>query len=61
MQVVPQMTDLPRELTLIFLALANVAIAVVPALFVGKLRDELSALEERNLVQAWHSGGFRTT
>ena len=53
MIVVPQMHELPRLMTFAFLATANVAVALVPAIFVARLRAELTRTQERELVQAW--------
>jgi len=52
--VVPQMTELPRWYVLAFLGVGNVATAVIPALFVGRLRSELAAAQERELIRTWH-------
>ncbi len=49
----PQMTELPRLGTFAFVALANVGIALAPAIFVARLRAELSRAQERELVSAW--------
>jgi serine/threonine-protein kinase len=53
MILVPQLTELPQLLTFGFLGIANVGAALVPALFVGRLRAELTRTQERELVQAW--------
>ncbi|MDQ3298792.1 MAG: hypothetical protein M3619_19605, partial [Myxococcota bacterium] len=53
-EVLPQMHGLPTIPTLLFLGLANVAIAVIPAMFVARLRADLSRAQERELVQTWH-------
>ncbi len=51
--VVPQMNELPEVATYGFLAVANVAAALAPALFVSRLRAELERAQERELVRAW--------
>jgi len=52
--VVPQMTALPAWFVLGFLTLGNVLTGLLPALFVGRLRSELSRTQERELVRSWH-------
>ena len=32
----------------------NIAMIVVPCIFIARLRDELSEVQARQLVQAWH-------
>ena len=49
----PQLNELPRLMTFGFLALANVTVTLVPAIFVARLRSELTRAQERQLVQAW--------
>lgn len=51
--IVPQMTELPWAWTIAFLGIASVANAIVPALFVARLRHELSLSQERELLQDW--------
>jgi serine/threonine-protein kinase len=53
MIVLPQMNELPRLMTFGFLAAANLAVAIVAAIFVARLRAELTRTQERELVQAW--------
>jgi hypothetical protein len=52
-EVLSQMTAFPPTLTPIFLTVASVAISIVPALFVARLRSELSKSQERDLMQDW--------
>ncbi len=52
--VVPQMNALPAWYVLSFLGVANVLMAVMPALFVGRLRGDLARAQERDLVRSWH-------
>jgi hypothetical protein len=52
--VVPQMNALPTWFVLSFLGAANILMAVLPALFVGRLRGTLSIVQERDLVRSWH-------
>jgi serine/threonine-protein kinase len=53
MSVVPQLNELPQLMTFVFLGTANLAVAVVPAIFVARLRAELNRTQERELLQAW--------
>lgn len=54
--VVPQLTNLPGWFVLGFLTVANVSIVVLPTLFVGRLRAELSKAQSREQVRSWHLG-----
>jgi serine/threonine-protein kinase len=54
MAVLPQMHELPRGPTLGFLFVANAAMVVMPAIYVGQLRAQLAAAQQQQLVQAWH-------
>lgn len=49
----PQMVGL-NSITEWCLLIANIAITIVPCLFIAKLRSELSQVQARYLVQAWH-------
>ncbi len=51
--VLSQLSAFPPTLTLAFLCVASLAISVVPALFVARLRAELSHSQERELLQDW--------
>ncbi|HUS29569.1 MAG TPA: serine/threonine-protein kinase [Kofleriaceae bacterium] len=53
-KIVPQLVDLPKTGTNVFLIAANLAMIIVPCLFIAKLRDELSRAQIRLAVQAWH-------
>jgi hypothetical protein len=52
--IVPQLVELPRYGTIAFLAVAHIALIVVPCVFIARLRAELSAAQQRQAVQAWH-------
>ena len=54
--VIPQLTRLPEWFTLTFLTIANVSIAVLPALFVGRLRADLATAQTRELMRSWQLG-----
>jgi serine/threonine-protein kinase len=49
----PQMTELPRLPTFAFATLAHVGIALLPTVFVSRLRSQLTRAQERELVSAW--------
>jgi eukaryotic-like serine/threonine-protein kinase len=52
--IVPQIMELPRTGTILFLTLANISMVIVPCMFIARLRGELSAAQQHQLVQAWH-------
>jgi eukaryotic-like serine/threonine-protein kinase len=52
--IVPQLVDLPELGTYVFLTAANLGIIVVPCLFIGRIREELSLAQVRLATQAWH-------
>jgi hypothetical protein len=52
-EIVPQLVEFPEARTIAFLTLASVAIMVVPAIFVGRLRAALLDSERRELLQTW--------
>jgi serine/threonine protein kinase len=52
-QILPQLTAFPPTLTPVFLCVASVATSIIPALFVARLRAELSQSQERELMQDW--------
>jgi hypothetical protein len=54
MSVLPQLHELPRELSIVFLVIASIGIAIVPAVYVARLRADLAAAQQRQLVQTWH-------
>jgi eukaryotic-like serine/threonine-protein kinase len=54
LSVVPQMNELPSPVTEVFLTVAHLGLAVIPALFVARLRNALSAAQQRQLIQTWH-------
>ncbi|MDB4960630.1 MAG: hypothetical protein JWP01_629 [Myxococcales bacterium] len=51
--VMPQLTNLPEWFVVGFLGGSNLLIAVLPALFVGRLRGELTKIQQRELVRSW--------
>ncbi|MBA3452061.1 MAG: serine/threonine protein kinase [Deltaproteobacteria bacterium] len=51
--VLPQMNALPAWFVLVFLGAGNILMAVLPALFVGRLRGDLAHIQERELVRSW--------
>ncbi len=51
--VLPQMVELPRLGTFAFIALANLGLGVSPAIYVARLRAELTSAQQRELLQAW--------
>ncbi|MFT3773771.1 MAG: serine/threonine-protein kinase [Minicystis sp.] len=53
-QVMPRATELPAVQTTLCLLLTSVAMVIVPALMVGRMRDALAAAERRQFLQAWH-------
>lgn len=58
LRVLPQMTELPKTATLLFVIVANACIAVVPALFIGRLRGDLTRSQERQILHTWHFRRF---
>jgi serine/threonine protein kinase len=53
MVVEPHVVALPETGTIAVLAVANIAMLVVPALFIARLRGDLSIAQTRQLVQTW--------
>jgi hypothetical protein len=53
MSVLPQVVALSETGTIALLACANIAMLVVPALFIARLRSDLSIVQTRQLVQTW--------
>ncbi len=51
--VMPQLNTLPQWFVFGFLSVANLLMAVLPAVFVGRLRGQLSLAHERDLVRSW--------
>ena len=51
--VEPQMIELPRLGTQLLLMLTNIAMIIVPCMFIAKLRSDLSDVQARQLTQAW--------
>ena len=51
--VLPQMVELPRLGTFAFIALANLGLGVSPAIYVARLRAELTNAQQRELLRAW--------
>jgi serine/threonine-protein kinase len=54
MVIVPQLIELGPGGSIAVLLVASTASMVTPAIFVGQIRDALSAAERRMLLQAWH-------
>ena len=52
--ILPQIIELPPRATLTFLTLANIAMVVVPCMFISRLRADLSAAQQHQAIQAWH-------
>ena len=52
--IVPQLLELTEAGTYVFLTVANLGIVIVPCLFIGKIREELSRAQLRLATQAWH-------
>jgi serine/threonine-protein kinase len=52
--IVPQLIELPKTGTNVFLVLAHLGMVVVPCLFIARLRRELTQAQIRLAVQAWH-------
>lgn len=53
-EIVPQLIELPRTGTNVFLVLAHLGMVVAPCLFIARLRKELTQAQIRLAVQAWH-------
>ncbi len=51
--ILPQTVELPRFGTLALLGCANAAMIIVPAMFIAQLRGDLTAVQARQLTQAW--------
>jgi eukaryotic-like serine/threonine-protein kinase len=51
--VLPQMLELSRAGTFTFVTLANVGLGLAPAIFVARLRSELTSAQQRELLRAW--------
>ena len=52
--VLPQMIALPQAGTIGLLFAANLSMTVIPCMFIAKMRADLSNVQARQLVQAWH-------
>ena len=53
MIVVPHLIALPETGTLLYLLVANAALLVAPSLFIAQLRQSLSEVQLRQLIQKW--------
>jgi hypothetical protein len=53
-EILPQLVELPRGLTVGFLAIAGAAAAIAPGMFVSRLRAELTESQRRELLQTYH-------
>jgi hypothetical protein len=49
----PQMIELPKLGTFAFISLANVGLGLALAIFVARLRSELTGAQQRELLRAW--------
>jgi serine/threonine-protein kinase len=54
LQVLPRAMELPPLQTMLCLAVISVAMVIIPGVAVGRLRDRLSAAEQRLHLQAWN-------
>ncbi len=54
MVVLPQLTDLPEVPVTALLSVANFLLALMPAVFVGVMRDQLTDAQTQQAVQTWH-------
>ena len=54
MVIVPQMHELPRVTSTALLVTANLALTIVPCIFIGKLRASLTAAQRQVHVHLWH-------
>jgi hypothetical protein len=52
-EILPQLTAFPPTLTIAFLCIASVVTSILPAIFIARLRSELSQSQERELLQDW--------
>jgi serine/threonine-protein kinase len=52
--ILPQIIELPPRATVTFLTLANIAMVVVPCMFISRLRADLSSAQQHQAIQAWH-------
>jgi hypothetical protein len=56
--VMPRMHDLPRTPSIMLLMCANLAMTIVPSLFIGRIRKALTEAQQQILVQAWQFRRF---
>jgi hypothetical protein len=49
----PQLLELPGLWTPVFCGLTNLAMIVIPCLFIARLRGDLSTIQAEQMVQAW--------
>jgi serine/threonine-protein kinase len=54
MQVLPQLMELPRTGTLLFLLVVHLSALIVPCMFIAQLRRDLSLAQQRQLLHSWH-------
>jgi hypothetical protein len=52
--VMPQMMEIPANVTIPFLIVASIATSVVPTLLVARLRAQLSEMMMQQQLQTWH-------
>jgi eukaryotic-like serine/threonine-protein kinase len=58
LMILPRALGFPETLTIAFLLITSIALLVTPALFVGKVKDALTATENRLYMQTWHLRQF---
>jgi eukaryotic-like serine/threonine-protein kinase len=56
--ILPRMAHFPPRSTLLFLVVANVAVAVLPAMLAARARDAMRANERRVFLHNWHLRQF---
>ncbi len=52
-RIVPQLLQLPRDGTFLFLTVAGIAMIIVPSSFIARLRNDLTDAQMRLATQAW--------
>jgi hypothetical protein len=54
MTILPNLASLPEGATLILMLLASLALVLLPSIFVGRVRDEIVAAQEKAFLGAWN-------
>jgi hypothetical protein len=54
MSILPQVAELPRLPTSVFLIVASFSMMIVPCVFIHRLRAALNEAQVQLMVQAWH-------